>query len=140
MTTSPTRICSLLAVAAAGIATAASCARMPAPAPVPDPVATSMRFGAWRPANPRLLTRWAADVRPDAVLPEYPRPQMVRPRWQSLNGLWQFATIRDSGEVPLMLGRNLPDQILVPFAMESSLSGVGRHADRVVYRRTFREP
>jgi hypothetical protein len=138
MTTSTKRICSLLAIGAAGIVAAASCVRTPAPAPTP--VATSMRFGAWRPANPRLLTRWAADVRPDAVLPEYPRPQMVRPRWQSLNGLWQFAVIRDSGEVASTLGRNLPDQILVPFAMESSLSGLGRRADRVVYRRTFREP
>ena len=95
--------------------------------------------GGWRPANPRLLTRWAADVDPMRVLPEYPRPQMVRSRWQNLNGLWQFAIVTDSA-APLPFGRDLAERILVPFAMESALSGVGRHAERVVYRRTFEAP
>jgi PA14 domain-containing protein/chitobiase/beta-hexosaminidase-like protein/glycosyl hydrolase family 2 len=94
---------------------------------------------AWHPANPRLLTRWAADVDPARVLPEYPRPQMVRSRWENLNGLWQFAVVSDS-TAPLPFGRDLSEQILVPFAMESALSGVGRHAERVLYRRTFRTP
>ena len=84
---------------------------------------------AWRPAGARLLTRWAADVDPDHVLPEYPRPQMTRARWQSLNGLWQFAVVNDSS-APLPFGRELAERILVPFAMESALSGVGRHADQ----------
>jgi hypothetical protein len=143
MTTSTKRICSVLVVASLGAAVPPSCARPPAsraPAMPGSTTTAGPRYSTWRPANPRLLTRWAAAVRPDRVLPEYPRPQMVRPRWQNLNGLWQFAVIRDSGEVASMLGRNLSDQILVPFAMESSLSGVGRHADRVVYRRTFRAP
>ena len=42
-------------------------------------------------APPRLVTRWAKEVRPDNVWPEYPRPQMVRPAWQNLNGLWHYA-------------------------------------------------
>jgi hypothetical protein len=85
------------------------------------------------------MTRWAADVSPEKVLPEYPRPQMVRQRWQSLNGLWQFAVVQDSAAPP-PVGRDLPERILVPFAMEAALSGVGKHAERVVYRRTFRVP
>ena len=94
---------------------------------------------SWRPVGGRLLTRWAADVDPDRVLPEYPQPQMVRARWENLNGLWQFAVVTDSAAPP-PFGRELAERILVPFAMESALSGVGRHAERVVYRRTFRVP
>lgn len=84
------------------------------------------------------MTRWAADVSPENVLPEYPRPQMVRPRWQNLNGLWQFG-VAEEGEAP-PIGRELPERILVPYPVESALSGVGRHHDRVWYRRTFRVP
>lgn len=93
----------------------------------------------WRPVGGRLLTRWAADVDPTRVLPEYPRPQMVRTRWTNLNGLWEFAVRADSA-APLPFGRGLPERILVPFAMEAALSGIGRHAERVVYRRMFRVP
>ncbi|HTP12201.1 MAG TPA: hypothetical protein VMM37_01180, partial [Bacteroidota bacterium] len=50
----------------------------------------------WKiPANAPLLTRWSREVKPDNVLPEYPRPQMVRPRWMTLNGLWQFVEATD---------------------------------------------
>jgi len=88
-----------------------------------------------------MLTRWAADVRPDAVLPEYPRPQMARPRWQNLNGMWQFASGYDTTAVPThAFGRDLPERILVPFAMESALSGIGTHASGMIYRRMFRTP
>jgi len=85
------------------------------------------------------MTRWASAVDPGSILPEYPRPQLVRRRWQNLNGLWQFAVMTDSA-APLPFGRELSQQILVPFAMESALSGVGKHAERVVYQRTFRTP
>jgi Beta-galactosidase/beta-glucuronidase len=64
---------------------------------------------------------------------------MTRSRWQNLNGLWEFAVRADSTSA-LPFGKSLGERILVPFAMESSLSGVGRHADRVVYRRTFQTP
>jgi hypothetical protein len=111
----------------------------PAPQPAAQPQAASPQSYTWRPANQRLLTRWAADLRADNVLPEYPRPQMTRSRWQNLNGLWEFAVVTDS-TAPLPFNRVLSERILVPFAMESSLSGIGRHADRVVYRRTFNSP
>lgn len=45
----------------------------------------------WKPADGPLMTQWAKDVSPDKVWPEYPRPQMVRDRWQNLNGLWDYA-------------------------------------------------
>jgi beta-galactosidase/beta-glucuronidase len=84
------------------------------------------------------MTRFAKDVDPKDPLPEYPRPQMVRDRWQSLNGLWQFAGGEDVADAPV--GKELSDQILVPFCMESALSGVGKHYDKSWYRRTFAVP
>ncbi|HEX8362971.1 MAG TPA: hypothetical protein VF613_22805, partial [Longimicrobium sp.] len=92
------------------------------------------------PARPQpLLTRWAARVDPGNVLPEYPRPQMVRLRWQNLNGTWEIALLdRSADSVPT--GQVLPERILVPFPVESVLSGVGRHAPHLVYRRTFAAP
>lgn len=43
---------------------------------------------AWSPKSPPLSTRWTAQVDPDSVLPEYPRPQLIRAEWLNLNGLW----------------------------------------------------
>ena len=45
----------------------------------------------WQPAQGPLSTRWTKDVSPDNAWREYPRPQMVRPDWVNLNGLWQYA-------------------------------------------------
>src|SRR4051812_28009660 len=92
----------------------------------------------WQPAQGPLFTRWAKDVTPDKVHPEYPRPQLVRPEWQNLNGLWQLAFAKPQEEPPV--GKDLPGQILVPFPVESALSGVMKHADRLWYRRTFTVP
>jgi hypothetical protein len=92
----------------------------------------------WKPAKSPLMTRFAKDVDPKNPLPDYPRPQMVRDRWQSLNGLWQFAGGEDVADAPV--GKELSDQILVPFCMESALSGVGKHYDKSWYRRTFAVP
>ncbi len=47
----------------------------------------------WQCAPAPLLTRWAKDVSPDNVWPQYPRPQLARERWQSLNGLWDYAVL-----------------------------------------------
>ena len=48
---------------------------------------------AWHPAVAPLMTRWAAEVSPNTVLPEYPRPQLVRSDWLNLNGLWDYARL-----------------------------------------------
>jgi len=89
----------------------------------------------WAPATGAQLTRWAKDVSPAMVHPEYPRPQMVRADWLNLNGLWQLEFVD-----PPPAGKDLPKQILVPFAVESALSGVARRATRLHYQRTFQVP
>jgi len=92
----------------------------------------------WKPVEGVLLTRWAKDVSPERVHPEYPRPQMTRPVWQNLNGLWELAAGRPDQEPPY--GVTLPGKILVPFPVESALSGVMRQGERVWYHRTFDVP
>lgn len=93
----------------------------------------------WKPAKGPLMTRWAADVSPTNALPDYPRPQLVRKDWMNLNGLWDYAITPDSVDsVPPYTGK-----ILVPFPVESALSGVmahfGEHS-RLWYHRTFLVP
>jgi len=93
----------------------------------------------WKPAKSPLITRWAKQVSPDKVHPEYPRPQMVRKDWLNLNGLWDYA-IRPKGESK---PPKFDGQILVPFAIESALSGVKKavvEGERLWYRRTFEIP
>ncbi|MDX6362520.1 MAG: hypothetical protein QOC85_1527, partial [Streptomyces sp.] len=85
-----------------------------------------------------LRTQWADDVGPGNAHPEYPRPQLTRADWQNLNGSWQFAAA-EAGERP-PVGRNLAEKILVPYPVESQLSGIERHEDRMWYRRTFTVP
>ncbi|HEV7226403.1 MAG TPA: glycoside hydrolase family 2 TIM barrel-domain containing protein [Pirellulales bacterium] len=90
----------------------------------------------WKPAAGPLATRWAKDVAPESVWPEYPRPQLVRDGWQNLNGLWQYAiSPRDAERPPKFEG-----EILVPFPIESSLSGVMKRVtpgEQMWYRRAF---
>ena len=88
------------------------------------------------PVKPPIQTRWAAQVRADAVLPEYPRPQMTREQWLNLNGTWSYA-IRPASEAK---PEKWDGDILVPFAAESMLSGVLKEvgaANKLWYRRTF---
>jgi hypothetical protein len=92
----------------------------------------------WKPADGPLLTKWAKDVTADKALPEYPRPQLKRDAWLNLNGVWQLAFGKDKDETPV--GKDLPECILVPFPVESALSGVMKPADRLWYRRTFTIP
>jgi len=95
--------------------------------------------GKWEPAKGRLITRWAKDVSPDNVHAEYPRPQMVREDWLNLNGLWQYAICAKDVECP----DSFEGQILVPFPVESALSGVAKPVgpeNRLWYMRTFQIP
>ena len=75
----------------------------------------------WAPVGDRIITVWGENLDPADVLPEYPRPQMVREHWMNLNGLWEYA-ITPVESVP----EEMDGRILVPFAVESALSGVGR--------------
>jgi hypothetical protein len=94
----------------------------------------------WKPAEGRMMTQWAAQVSPSNALAEYPRPQMTRPQWQNLNGLWDYGlTAADDTAPPT----NFDGQILVPFAYEAALSGVGKASiprQRLWYRRAFALP
>lgn len=93
----------------------------------------------WKPAGDRIKTEWAAKVDPANPLPEYPRPIMQRDEWQHLNGLWNYALIERGDALP----ETWEGKILVPFAIESSLSGVMREVGEkkeLVYQRTFSVP
>src|SRR5437667_6657030 len=93
----------------------------------------------WQPAKGPLTTRWAKDVSPKNAHPEYPRPQMVRKDWLNLNGLWDLAITPKDASKP----DSFPNQILVPFPVESSLSGVMKSVsdkERIWYRRDFELP
>lgn len=75
----------------------------------------------WAPVGDRIMTVWGESLDPSDVLSEYPRPQMERGEWMNLNGLWEYAITPADAEPEKMDGN-----ILVPFAVESALSGVGR--------------
>jgi hypothetical protein len=111
---------------------------LPTPAFLLGLLATTAGAADRQPAQAPLMTRWAKDVHPDRTHPDYPRPQMQRQRWMHLNGIWQFAIAKNDDAVDP--GKELPDRILVPFPVESALSGVMKRAERVWYRRIFSVP
>lgn len=86
----------------------------------------------------RLTTPWGDRVNKNNPLPEYPRPQQVRKQWKNLNGPWQFSGA-EAGEQPVF-GKNLDEKIIVPFPVESLLSGVERHEDHMFYRKLVDVP
>lgn len=93
----------------------------------------------WAPAQAPLMTRWAAEVNPTNAWPEYPRPQLVRLEWLNLNGLWDYAiTPAATSSQPQFQGK-----ILVPYPLESALSGVGKPLNahsKLWYHRRFALP
>ena len=102
--------------------------------------ATICSAGAqWKPAGDKIKTDWAEKVDPRNVLPEYPRPGMERADWQNLNGEWEYAILPKGQAEPTSFDGN----ILVPFAVESSLSGVQKEVgekNELWYKRTFTVP
>ena len=92
----------------------------------------------WAPVGDRIMTVWGESLDPSDVLSEYPRPQMERGEWMNLNGLWEYAITPAEAEPEKMDGN-----ILVPFAVESALSGVGRAVgenEALWYEREFTVP
>lgn len=104
--------------------------------------ALALTLGAqaqWKPVGDKIKTKWAEQINPKNVLPEYPRPQLERTDWVNLNGEWEYA-IKPKGQAePASFDGN----ILVPFAVESSLSGVQKEVgenNELWYKRTFSVP
>ncbi len=100
---------------------------------------TAICASAWQPAGDKIMTPWGENLDPQNVLPEYPRPIMKRSEWQNLNGLWQYAVVDKGAHIP----QSYDGEILVPFAIESALSGVGQRIDEtkeIVYHRSFSIP
>ncbi len=109
----------------------------------PMAMAAPTQTAVWNGKVAPLATPWTAAVSPNNALPEYPRPQLARPslehpQWMSLNGLWQYAASDAHGALPF--GRTLKDRVLVPYPIESVLSGVQKHADFMFYRRLLDVP
>src|SRR5438874_1699559 len=84
----------------------------------------SAQSSAWHIAGNRITSPWADSVNPSNVLPDYPRPQLVRSNWTNLNGLWQYAILPKDQQA--IIPAATQGDILVPFAVESALSGVGK--------------
>ncbi|MFH8591628.1 PA14 domain-containing protein [Streptomyces rimosus] len=102
-----------------------------------NPVPTVIR-AAGNHSTHRLTTAWGDKVDPDNPLPEYPRPQERRAKWQNLNGRWEFAGARQGEQPPF--GKALAEKITVPFPVESQLSGIERHEDHMFYRKLVTVP
>ena len=96
-------------------------------------------FAQWKPAGDKIKTSWGEQLDPKNVLPEYLRPIMERNDWKNLNGLWKYAITPKGTPAPAAY----QGDILVPFAVESSLSGVGKminEKEELWYQRTFDVP
>lgn len=99
----------------------------------------TMIYAQWKPAGDKIKTKWAEKVNPDNVLNEYPRPILKRSEWKNLNGLWDYS-IQPTGKAK---PAKFDGEILVPFAVESSLSGLMKRVgseNEVWYETSFSVP
>jgi hypothetical protein len=101
--------------------------------------ATIAQAQNWKPAKVALTTKWGKEVTPANAWRQYPRPQMQRSAWMNLNGMWNYAVLTKGQSAPA----KFDGQILVPFCLESSLSGVGKRllpTQELWYNRNFTVP
>ncbi len=103
-------------------------------------LAAPQQTGAqWKPVGDKIKTPWAEKVSPKLPWNVYPRPQLKRAQWVNLNGQWNYAIKGLQGGEPA----SFDGKILVPYPIESSLSGVGKTLtkDNILwYNRTFTIP
>ncbi|MCB1122018.1 MAG: hypothetical protein KJT03_10740, partial [Verrucomicrobiae bacterium] len=108
--------------------------------------ALALLFGAlfleanWSPAEVPILTRWGHTVTPENAWTEYPRPQLRRSEWKNLNGLWDYAITEHDAPTPAAAAEG---HILIPYSIDSALSGVRRQMDAdedIWYWRKFEIP
>jgi beta-galactosidase/beta-glucuronidase len=94
---------------------------------------------AWQLNTDHILSKWAKEVTAENVHQEYPRPHMEREKWMNLNGLWEYAIADSRADKP----EEFDGEILVPFAVESALSGVKKRINErqmLWYKRSFTIP
>lgn len=94
---------------------------------------------SWSPVQDKIMSRWAKRLSVDNVWQEYPRPQFKRNQWKNLNGLWDYAVLKNHQGQP----QEFQGEILVPFSFEAPLSGVGKSItpnDKMWYKKTFSLP
>ncbi|WPV67799.1 glycoside hydrolase family 2 protein [Chitinophaga sp. LS1] len=94
---------------------------------------------SWKMQPVNIQTRWAKEVSPENALKEYPRPQLERGQWNNLNGLWDYTITGKDVIVP----EKYDGKILVPYPLESALSGVKKilQPDQLLwYKRKFERP
>ncbi|CAM0141770.1 hypothetical protein VKS41_004536 [Umbelopsis sp. WA50703] len=108
-------------------------------------LATALVFastaGAFKTKTPPLSTKWTEEAASAAVpWPSYPRPQLQRQDWVNLNGVWEFQNSTEGALTDMPFGKTLSDEIKVPYCMESGLSGIMKHYDYSVYKKTFTIP
>ncbi|MDR1484741.1 MAG: hypothetical protein LBT09_07950 [Planctomycetaceae bacterium] len=97
---------------------------------------------------PKLKTIWSNEILPERVHSDYPRPTLVRRDWLNLNGYWDWKqselpvipTGTETPRISVTKNERFDGRILVPFPLESMLSGVGKSLDRITYRRQFKIP
>ncbi|MHA1510922.1 MAG: glycoside hydrolase family 2 protein [Promethearchaeota archaeon] len=101
----------------------------------------STKLNKWKPIEGDLFTRWTSQVTPELPFPEYPSPQMVRTEWHNLNGLWEYViTAKNTLKEEI---KKWDGDILVPYPVESALSGVKRTLfpqQHLWYHRAFSLP
>ena len=103
-------------------------------------IASVVLAHGWTPKQAPLMTEWGSKITPENAHREYPRPQMVRNEWRNLNGLWNYSVTPIDSEKPENINQG---QILVPFAIESALSGVQQKftpQDKLWYETDFTIP
>jgi beta-galactosidase/beta-glucuronidase len=142
------RVSLLLAGAALVLGSAGAAAAQTAAPPPKKPVNSAVdTAGFTRPGSTAggaayvgpIMTKWGRAVTPQNAWQGYPRPQLQRDAWMNLNGEWDYAITPDTTPQPAQMD----GKILVPFAVESKLSGVGRKLmpdDRLWYKRSFTLP
>lgn len=102
-------------------------------------ICVSVYAQKWQAAGEKMKTRWAEKITPENVWKEYPRPQFERSDWINLNGIWEYSIQKKNQMQP----KQYQGDILVPFCVESSLSGVMGEVlpeDRIWYKRNFDVP
>lgn len=79
-----------------------------------------------------MKTNWTDKVG-TSPWPEYPRPRLQRSDWKNLNGVWRYRDAKNASQDVPPFGERLEQPVLVPFCLESALSGELCHSPKVTW-------